>query len=173
MWFSCGCTGLGASGDLSSRQQPPPPQLHPTTDALPDSSSPGGYGFTTRSQKTLRTGHSKAVLRAGLSGDRVLPPQARSDSAQRGKCSFCYPTGQVSEFPIFLKMALVGLKGDCPNSFSNEDIIFSKKKKKKAFWVWVSTERCYQRWVVERLREREGTDAEQAGQESRGRTGRG
>lgn len=171
MWFSCGCTGLGASGDLSSRQQPPPPQLHPTTDALPDSSSPGGYGFTTRSQKTLRTGHNKAVLRAGLSRDRVLPPQVRSDSAQRGKCSFCYPTGQVSEFHIFLKMALVGLKGIAQIHFSMKTS-FSQKKKKKSLLGLGQYRTLLSRVGCGEIK-REGTDTEQAGQESRGRTGRG
>ena len=123
----------GRAGTSAADSSPLLPTSTPRQMPFLTLPSPGGYGFITRSQKTLRTGRNKAVLRAGLARDGVLPPQVRSDSAQRGKCSFCYPTGRVSEFPIFLKMALVGLKGIAQIHFSMKTSFSQKKKKKKPF----------------------------------------
>lgn len=61
----------------------------------------------------------------------MWPPSPCARLANRERqCSewqslYC-PSRQVSEFPIFLKMASVGSERGFPHSFFNENIIFSK-----------------------------------------------
>lgn len=46
---------------------------------------------------------------------------------------FLLPDRAGLRIPYFPKNGTCGSERDCPNSFFNEDIIFSKKKKKKPF----------------------------------------
>lgn len=108
-YVSCACTGLGWVRTWAASSPPESPFL----------TAPVFLGLsrgTVALLQQISTGRDKAVLRidrsfvasqCDLSIDHVLN---QGDSAQNGNCS-PYPTKHVSELPIFLKMAFVGLKG--------------------------------------------------------------